>query len=387
MKRDIHERPKTSRRLGWLAPLALVAGCSLDPLPPAVRVGMTLPPSIGGPDRLLRTTFPGTLLERDRSRFAIEDMNCFYAYVRGAGIPAQHTSAELNGDDLTCLHLDGAASPLVTLGDISQGESFSVPSGTGRTLGFVGAYYSAGSSCAGWTFSQIIYGASMFQLYNVATLTTDLLSSGTLQLPRALDTVNELQAGCAPGGNPGSGLQYILTGDAPDQGANSLTWSDLVNASGFPQGATGPMTDTQQSSIPSNGLYFATSPLGGAWHVREDFLFKAPNGQSASNVTVSVSAEAGTQTFDGAHCVGALTGGIAYRAAVYVPAQVGDKWVQLPPPNSAGVSYRGYPMPQAETIENNGNTYIHVTVRSTDAPTPGGPCTYVLVRAISAVIQ
>lgn len=373
------------------AVLSGMTGCALDPLPPVARVRVAAPSPTRRPGALPVLSIAA--IPRAPSRLTVDDMNCFYAYARGAGIGATYSAADLDGYDGVCLHADGQASLLVDIAAVTAGEDFTIATGPSRSLGLVGVYSGTGASCAGQSFASLFIPHAQYALYPVAELVTDITSSATYTLDRALDTSKNLHTLCAP--PPGSGqppLVVTLAGDSGAYNAIGASFTDGTNASGYPLSDSGsPMQPTMQGSLPPGGILVTQSTAQSFWHPRQDFLFDldAVNTQGLSSATISITGSTASRQYTaGSGCSNnSGSGGTGGFGAAIFDSNLGTGtgWRMLNPVG-AGVSQGTFPLSMSKSVENGGRHYIHVSARS-DRPADPGYCSDLTITAVSVTLN
>lgn len=364
-----------------IAALALVlTGCSLEPSPPVVRVGMALPGELAGPEALfaLRGVAPRPI------RPTVDQMSCIYGSVRGSLIATPYPSGLVNGFDASCLFVDGSNSPALDVPSAGQGFTVKIPAGTARTVSFVGAYLPSGPSCAGASLESIL-GAG-YDLYTIASETHDLLSDTTLALARALDTNTNLRIKCntAPPGNGQPTPAYVLYGLGGPPGMPGVNFTGQLMQFPPTDESNQTMSYSPITSFPAAGVSYEIKPVT-TWHPRIDLMLSlAGVPASVQLLAITLTASRSSRPYIGSQCQGIPSTILGhYQSAAYSTLLGG--WQPLPLPDSNGVTSYNFEIGKATTDENGGH-YFHLSIRD-EQPVVGGSCETLVVSDLRVVAQ
>lgn len=290
--------PRHRSRLAFLLhaavaipPLALVAGCSLEPLPPTVRMQLALSPERVGPVSFLalpsRITGPGD----------VKTFDCLHATITDASDTSDKVCASATG-------FTGAmARPDAFQG---AGVPMTVTTGT-KTLKIFGVYFSpAVGNCPVNSLQALWAQGNSFGIFPIGTVTSLSVTTAPDQVAAVPNdypsfSTNDLSVGCAASGN--GGLAWLFYGDSGDYGSgSSVGYTDRpLDAFPSPNGSTiGQMTSLATTQIPAGQNLVAVPPKKNGtpptlyeYHGRIDALFAASGIPTTSQLHLTVKARTG----------------------------------------------------------------------------------------------
>lgn len=362
-------------------------GCSLSPLPPAVRVQLGLAPERVGPVSFL------ALPSRLTGPSDVKGFDCLYATL----------TSSADTSEKACAADAAAASEMRLPGAMqSDGVAFTTTAGD-KTIKMYGVIFSPiAGNCPVATLEALWNQSVNFGIFPVASQSPVTLASGTQTVNLAntypASSTNDVSLPCRPPSQPQ--MAYFFYGYSGQQGYGSPV-SYFDNAvSAFPPYhlPNGPaqMGGGAMLSIPSPpGNLYSLPPSGGGspqeFHSRLDVLYAASGFPSTSSVRIDIMGRGGgIGSSNGQACDGSQSlSGMGYEFAVFGTDSL---WHHGPPPTSNGTATLTLPASVAIVHEPNApgpqRDFVHITLRSGVASldTPSYSCSAIEVDSLAVTV-